>query len=308
MKSSCINAVLLILALAPSVAQADVSFEPSPVLITSREKPVSLNVFKDGAPVAAHRLGSIGFRVGSHDYSNMIKVERSDGSLRLIPTDSMEIGTYDLVVFIDGSPARAQVRVTLDEEPTSLSARAREQGLTEMDIRHQLGLYTEGRQSVSIELPEWFYVGKRISLNMPTPAAAAYEWYVNGELEDSGSGAHTFTFPLTAPGRYDFRYVETVPGGSIIDSRAHTEAREEPPIAVQDEPGRAVQLAGPRDYTSCTWLVDGEYVSEGMTFVHRFPQPGEYRVTCIATGNETIEDEIFRMVIFEVTIDSIHRR
>lgn len=224
---------------------AEIGFEPSPIVITSRNEPVTVRIVDDGAPVAAGRIGGIRLRIEHRDYSKMMEAGRSDGMLRLTPTPILEIGTYDLDVFIDGRAATMPVVVTLEDEPSSLSRRAFDQGLTELDIRHQLGLYTEGRESVVIDLPEWMYVGKRISLRMPTPAGAAYQWHVNGEPDAQGVGAHTFTYPLTQPGRYSFRYVETGPHGAVIEAAAQTEAREEPPVAVRGGRSDAVRLAGP---------------------------------------------------------------
>lgn len=304
MPDSRLSLVVLLLAglVAGSAAIADLSVEPSPVTVESRDEPVIISVMDGPASVAVNRIGSVRFRVGPHDYSHMVRVEPVGGKVRLSPTAAMEIGTYDLSLNINGRPITIPVQVTLEDEPTSLSSRASQQGLTEMDIRHQLGLYTEGRQSVSIDMPEWFYVGKRITFNMPTPAEASYEWYVNGALEKSGSGPHAFTYPLTTADQYDFRYVETSPRGAVIEARARTQAREEPPVEAEVARNRTVRLTGPSGYAAYTWLVGGEFQGEGRDFAYRFSEPGAYRVTCIATDNPSIADEAFRQVIFRVTV------
>lgn len=300
--------LMLIGWLGAAAAWAEVQFEPTPVTIASRETSVTIELSESGAPVSAHRIGSVRLTIDGHDYGHMVRVDRRAGVLRLTPTASMEIGTYQLEVSIGGRITSIPVYVTLEDEPTSLSSRAREQGLTEMDIRHQLGLYTEGRATVSIEMPEWFYLGKRIDLNMPTPANSSYHWYVNGELEDSGRGPHTFTFPLTTAGTYDFHYIETSPEGKLIESIAKTEAREESAVEIRTEPNRPVRLIGPPGYAGYTWLIESDFISEEIEFLHLFPDPGEYRVACIATGNEDIPDEAFRKVLFHVLVQSAPQR
>lgn len=300
----CVIGVMLMLLIQPAaLPEGDVTFEPPTAVVRSMEEPVDVRITRNGTPVSAGAIGAVRLLVEDHDYSRMLRVERVEGGLRLTPTPLVEIGTYDLVVEVDGAQHAAEVRVTLDEDPNSLANRARAQGLTELDVRHQLGLYTEGPKSVRIDLPEWYYVGKRVQLNMPTPTVASYEWYVNGNAEARGTGPHRFEYPLTAPGTYDFRYVETHSDSGTIESRAQTEAREEPLVPVTGNVGRAVRLVGPAGYTGYTWLIDGEYAAETREFAHRFSETGEYEVTCIATGNAAVEDEAFRKVRFGVVMD-----
>jgi hypothetical protein len=305
MQTAPINIFLcsLLVALTICAPQAvAIEINPPIVVMSSSDASVEVNLSVNGKPVAAAAIGPVRLLASGHNYTHMMRIERFDGKLRMTPTSSAEIGTYDLEVVVDGARASAQVQVTLDDEPNSLANRAREQGLTEMDIRHQLGLYTEGPQSVKIELPEWYYLGKQVRLNVPTPADASYQWYVNGQLEHSGSGPHTFVYPLTEPVSYEFQYIETHPDGVTIESRAQTEAREEPPVPIAVDRSRAVHLVGPPDYSGYIWLINGEFHSEDAAFIHRFSEAGQYRVECIATGNDAMTDEAFRKVLFLVSV------
>lgn len=299
MKAGVFSICLLI----AGTAAGQVVFDPPLLMIDSRAETSFVNITRDGSPVSANSIGGTRFLVGDSDYGHMIRIDRGAGGVSITPTNSIEIGTYDLEIEVSGVPTRLPVRVTLSEDPESLANRAKAQGLTELDIQHQLGLYTEGRQSVRIDLPEWYYLGKIVSLNMPTPAGVAYEWHVNGELESSGLGPHTFTYPLTNPGPHEFRYVEKHPGGGMLETMAHTEAREEAPVATSVAAGREIQLVGPPGYTSYTWLVDDVLISEASTLRHRFREPGEYVAACIASGNPGVADEAFRKVTFLVRVD-----
>lgn len=279
-----------------------VEFSPSPVVFEAIATPVTVTITQNGGPLPAGSIGRVRFLIEGRDYSHMMRIEVVPVGLRLRPTRTLEIGTYQVEVTIAGRAVVLPAIATLTGEADSIANRAKAQGRSEAEILRELGLYTEGRESVNIALPEFYYVGKQVRIDMDTPEGAAYSWSVNGESAAQGQGAHEFTFVLRAAGPYEFVYTETPPGKSRIEARARTEAREEDPVAVTVTRGRRLRLSAPTGYAGYSWLIDGQPFAEGPEFLHAFMEPGDYRVECVATGNAANQDEAFRGIVYLVTV------
>lgn len=302
MKHGCVAIAGMLVTAALGAPAAAVEIAPSVVVLTSRAQSELLTVTDRGEPVPASSIGAVQFLVGDHAYNHMINVERTDGGIILRPTEELEIGTYTLQVAVGGTRVAAEVRATLVNEPDSIESRAAQEGLTPEQYRRQLGLYRTGRQAVEIVLPEWYYVGRQVRFEMPAFEQATYEWRVNGEIVESGSGPHVFSFTFRRPGEYRFEYVERLPNGETVHSTAVTHARDPEPATVHVDEGGAVHLQGPRGFANYTWLVDGVAVSEAADLTHTFERPGDYQVECIASGGSSPESTAFQKVIYRVIV------
>lgn len=278
-----------------------VEFSPAPVVFTSLTTPVTVSITDNGAPVPQSAIGAVRFLIEGKDYSRMMQVARIPGGLRLTPTATLEIGTYELEVVVNGKTVICPARATLVDEPDSMENRVRAQGRSEAEIRRELGQFATGHARIALTLPASYQVGHQMRIAMDAPASSSYEWLVNGESVEKGQGPHEFVYTFRAAGAYEFLYRETGAGGTA-EARAQTQARDADAVPVSVRRGYPVDLTGPEGYAAFTWMVDGEFAGEARTFTYRAGGPGEHRIECIATGNDAIPNEGFRKVVYAVTV------
>lgn len=69
---------------------------PMTATFTSLKQSVTINLTKDGSPISAMDILGWQFLASGHDYKHMLIVEKLDGALRIAPSDTLEVGSYDL--------------------------------------------------------------------------------------------------------------------------------------------------------------------------------------------------------------------
>lgn len=264
----------------------------------------TLRLLRDGSPFPVEQVRGWRVLVEDRDYSHMFRIRREAGALVITPSDTVEVGNYDLVINTVAGQARISITTPLDELPSILDLRSSSAGSVDA-ARRELGLTTTNPYAqVSFELPPQYYVGQVLNLAIPAQPGRTQQWAVNGQVVESGAGgALSFTFP--GPGDYEIRYAERVGNRVVAEASARTTVVEELPLKWEVRRDAPFRLEGPEGYTHYVWNVDGEEKGRDRVFRYSFGTPGQYTIECTASGPADGPPSGFRRIRYETIVTSL---
>lgn len=293
------------LAAVAMLALPAMAVEVSPTAITfdSNESSATLDITQDGQKVTASDIKSVRLYASGHDYDHMIEVVNDFGRVTVRPSNTLEIGTYDLVIDTTHGKATVNLQAPLDGLYTSLESRAKRLGITEDELKARLGLTQKvGDEYVDMNLPKVYFVGQTMRVPIARAESRSYAWSVNGQPVEIGLGESTFTYTFTEPGVYDFSYVESEDGRPVATGFGATSVVPEPPVRYHYEENTVTEFQAPEGYAHYVWTVDGQKQTAGATYSHTFDKPGMHTITVHAHTPIAGPEEAFRKVTFLVTV------
>jgi hypothetical protein len=266
-------------------AKTGVAASPDTVIIDDKQKAVQINLTYNGEPIPARDILGYELYVEKNTYAEFLSFSKSDGVVTIKPTESLQIGTYDLVITTRRGPARVSVAAPLKDMPSSLENRAAAQGVTVDELKEAMGVGPQVvRSNVQLSIPPQHYVGQVINLQMPADRGVQHVWKVNGNIiAHPTPGQLSYTFP--SPGTYVFEMTELSPSGQVLSTgTATTEV-----IATQAQettitPNTRLTLHGPDGYSSYAWTMDGQPAGNEKSFQNMFRKVGAHVVQVTATG------------------------
>ncbi len=264
-------------------ANAEVTAVPDQIVFSDQETQVKVELLHGGVALPGSSITSTGFYVDDHRYDHMIQTERGETGLVVSPTESLEIGTYDLI--IETTVGRAKVRVSspLQDLPTSLENRAHRLGVTVEELTKSYGLQTPmGREIVDLGIPSRYFVGQVFDINMEGDIDRLVIWRINGEVVEEGLGSYALRYVFREPGDYIISMQETKEGVIVSTSVGQTRVVPEASIEHEAQVGRPLNLIAPDGYDSYTWLMADQVLTREQSLIHEFDYPGVYSLTCIS--------------------------
>jgi len=284
-------------------AWAEVTVVPASVTFDALDQTASIEVMKDGRSLPGTDLRGWRLLASGHDYRHMFKFEKRGSILTLIPSESIEVGSYDLVIDTPHGSVTAKVYTPLRDLPDSLEKRAAAAGVSIDDLKKKLGLVSETiRETLSIELPPVYYQGQTLSLTMPLRLDRVYVWTMNGEVIKQGPGENHFAYTFKEPGEYVLVHYEQEDGIAVAVASAETTVAALPPVAWEVPQNVQFSLSGPAGYARYEWRIDGEPVSTEGTLTHTFRSPGQYTVECRASSPPGGPEEGFLIHRYDTTV------
>lgn len=254
-----------------------------------------------GMPVPASNVTLVQFVASGHDYAHMIAWERVDGKLRVRPTAQLELGTYDLMISTGMGATTVRVNALLPIVDISLAARAERQGVSVADVKRQLGISQHiGLEEIELNLPDAYYKGQSLTLEIARAAGRDAELLVNGEPVVAENGVFRYVFMET--GIHDVSYAEKQDGRTVALGLDTVVVALEPRIPIEVDAGTQLTLQGPADYEEYTWRVDEQVAGTGKTWTGVFETPGEHTALVQARNPSSGAGQAFRELRYSVQV------
>lgn len=281
-------AVLVCLA-AAAPGYAAVTADPAQATFTSPRQSVVITLTADGAPIPADEIRSWQLLASGHDYKHMLDVEKREGALKIAPSSTIEVGSYDLNIETARGAVMVRVFAPLSDLPDIVEKRAALTGESESRIKEKLGLQTDlGRGETVISLAPVYYEGQTLELTMPAVAGCGYAWFMNGEVVAEGPGENSLSHTFMHPGEYVLTFIETraAAGGAECTQRAvaHTRVVPVPPVPTEVPVNAEITFLPAPGYAKHAWSLDGQAVSTGAVLKHTFSEPGSHTIECVASS------------------------
>ena len=206
-----------------AAALAEVTADPASIIFKSVKDRFSIKLTANGKPLPAGNIRGWRFVAADHGYKHMIRCEKKDGSLDVTASPTMEVGTYDFIIDTKAGGAKVNVTVTFAEEKDIVQQEAAKKGESIEQAKIALGLAKEGqRGTVTITLPNEYFVGQTMTLTMPVIENHSYTWAINGVAIESGVGKNTFSYTFAKEGDYTLQYTEKVGNATVAKAEAKT--------------------------------------------------------------------------------------
>ena len=201
---------LMVLCLSATLSYGAVTADPAKVTFTAPQQSATITLTKDGAPIPAKDIRGWQFLASGHDYKHMLDVEKMDGALKIAPSKTLEVGSYDLNIETAQGSVIVQVFAPLSDLPDIVEKMESLTGLSEKKVKEKMGLTTPaGREETKIALAGVYYEGQTLELSMPVTPGRAYAWFMNGDLVAEGPHQNTLSYTFKEPGEYVLTYIET---------------------------------------------------------------------------------------------------
>lgn len=287
---------------APVSARA-LEADPPKALINSLESVVVIWLSDNGALLAASDFKGFRFMVDDSNYSRMVTVTPVDGGVRVAPTESFEVGSYDLVLDTKKGTITVPVSAPLSGEEGVLEQRTKDLGGAKQEAMNELGLASPlPRGVMGFTLAGQYPVGDVLVITAPDVPGATFRWLVNGEVVAEGAQA-ALNYPIPAEGDYLVRLEQRSPGGAWEKvSESSTLATEPEPVPVAGKLGQRINFTAPEGFGKYTWTLAGKPMSEKRTVGLAFPTAGKHELICRCEEPAQGPANAFRVVRYEVTI------
>ena len=298
---------LMVLCLSATLSYGAVTADPATATFTAPQQSATIKLTKDGAPIPAKDILGWQLLASGHDYKHMLNVEKMDGALKITPSKTIEVGSYDLNIETAQGSVIVQVFSPLSDLPDIVEKTAALTGLSEKVIKEKMGLVTAtGREEVQIDLPPVYYEGQTVELSMPVKAGRAYAWFMNGDLVAEGPERNAFTYTFKEPGEYVLNYIETEKADgktiAVARARAYTRVVTVPGVSTEVAVGTEIEFGPPPGYQKHVWRIDGQEVSTELALKHTFRDPGFHTVECLASSPNEGPAQGFLRIRYNTTV------
>ncbi len=297
---------LLFLGFSGSTANSqslDLQASPNEITFHDLDQEVSVKITYKNQPLKQGDIKSWSFLAGDNIYNHMITLKVMDGNIVIKPA-LLEAGTYDLFIETTYGKCLISVYAPLDKLPDTLENRAKREGISVQKLKRRLGLVSPvQRVNINIEIPNLYYEGQTLELNLGKNPKHVYVWRVNGQIIKQGKGKSAFTYTFPEPGDYTIE-VEEKDGDILLGkASATTKVISYEPLRYTVRIKQPLKLTAAEGYSSYTWKVDGIIQSEKTnTITLKFNAEKKYLVECIAKGPQQGHPQSFFRSIYEVTV------
>ena len=231
-----------------------------------------------------------------------------DGNIVTYEWDTDDDGYYD---DYDDAPNGQTTTVSFDEEGTyTIGLRVTDNGNVERTTETQITV-TNPAPNASFTVTESDSEGLSVALDAgassdPDGSITAYDWYVDGTREASGSAV---TLDFSRKGAYQVRLEVTDNGGKTASVTRTVGVSEPPTPRISFDPGKTVgtgqtiRLSGAASsdpdgqISAYRWSIGGGDTADGAEISRSFRRPGEYNVTLAVTDDTGQERRVTRTVV-----------
>lgn len=301
---------LVVLCLGAAASHGAVTADPAKVTFTSPGQSFTIKLANDGAPIPATDIRGWQFLASGHDYKHMVDVEKMNGAIKLSPSNTVELGSYDLNIDTAQGSVVVRVLTPLSDVPDVVERMAALTGQSEQKIAEKLGLTSAtGRSEIQIDLPPVYYEGQTLEMTMPSKPVDGHTcvWFINGDAVAEGPDQNAFTYTFLEPGDYVLTYIETANenGKPVVAARAKSYTRVVPLPVVMSEVAvnTTVTYVPPTGYQNHAWSLDGKLVSEEAELEQKFLAPGTHIIECLASAPNTGPAKGFLRIRYKTTVN-----
>ena len=292
----------LLLTAAP-VSGAELRADPDVLVFHRTDQQATTRITRNGEPLPAGQMGEIKLWASGHDYQHMFRYRREDGALTLIPSETCEVGSYDLVMHTPAGNVNVKVYTPLDEMPGTLENLAASAGITVDQLRERMGLVTPvGTVEVRFTLPEVYYEGQALELELDAIEDAIHTWKINDEVVGQGPDARSLYYVFERPGLVVVEYTATRGDRVVAEARDSTMVAKLPPVEWRVPKNVEFTLHATPGYGKYTWSIDGRQAGTGRAFTHTFTQAGNFTIECLAEEPQAGPRGTFLRVTYAVTV------
>ncbi len=297
------SAALAVILIAGAAPVAVLKAEPDVLVFHRTDASVTTALTRDGRPLPAGEMGETKLWANGHDYDEMFRYDRSDGSLKLTPTEYCEVGSYDLVVKTPSGNLNLKVYTPLDEMAGTLDRVAASMGISVDELRKRMGLVTSlGRSELSISLPEVYYEGQAIELELDAIEGAVHTWKINGAVVAEGPDATRLFHVLDKPGLVVLEYHARRGEATVASTVARTMVAKLPPITWKVPKNVEFTLHATQGYGKYTWTVNGKAAAQGSALTHTFQEAGPATIACLCEEPASGPEGTFLRFTYDVTV------
>ncbi len=314
-KTNCLHTVgalcaVMALCLPAALSYGAVLADPAKVTFTSPQQSAMVKLTNDGAPIPATDIRGWRFIASDHDYVHMLTVQKMDGALKIAPSATMEVGSYDLNIETARGTVKVQVFAPLSDVPDVVEKIAALTGLSERKVKERLGLMAAfSREDTRIDLPPVYYEGQTLELGMVAKPGHLCSWFVNGDLAAEGPEQNNFSYTFKEPGDYVINYIESKSDNGEIKSATSATARTRvvpmPAVSAEVAVNAEMDFAPPPGYQKHLWRIDGREVSAEPVLKQSFREPGIHAVECLATAPDTGPAQGFLRIRYSATVKAL---
>jgi len=285
---SMLTAMLLIQVCIVVSGFAEVNAEPDILVFHNMEQAEVLTLTADGESVSAQSVSAWRLLVDQRNYSHMLQVKPAAEGLRIQPSNTAEVGSYNLVLTTPKGEVAVQVFMPLSDQQSSLESLAQRMKISMEDLRKQMGLSQRlGREQITLNLLPIYYLGQRIQMDMPGGENRTAVWKVNGKITQEGADARHFVFVPEETGSLLVAYEEREKDAVVAAVAALTEVAREPVIPHEVKVGVRMSFQAPSGFAEHTWSIDNVQTGSGAVFEHTFSAPGQFLIA--VKSNNPIE-------------------
>ncbi len=300
----------MVLCLSATMSHGTVTADPVKVTFTAPQQSATIKLVNDGAPIPSKDIRGWRFIASDHDYKHMLSVEKTDGALKIAPSPTMEVGSYDLSIETAQGAVSVQVFAPLSDVPDIVERIASLSGLSEKKIKEKLGMMASFvREETQIDLPPVYYEGQTLELTMVAKPGHMCSWFMNGDLVTEGQDQNTFTHTFKEPGEYVINYIESASENGEIKSAtravAHTRVVPVPGVPAEVAVNTEMTFAPPPGYQKHAWRIDGQEVSTEPALKHTFREPGVHAVECLASSPNQGNARGFLRIRYNTTVKPV---
>jgi len=302
---------LMVLCLSATLSYGAVTADPAKATFTSPQQSATIKLTKDGAPIPAKDIRGWQFLASGHDYKHMLSVEKMDGALKIAPSKTLEVGSYDLNIETAEGSVIVQVFAPLSDLPDIVEKTAALTGLSEKEIKLKMGLSTiTRREEIKIDLPPVYYEGQTLELALPAKPGAGRTctWFMNGDLVAEGPEQNAVTYTFKAQGEYVLTYIATEKENDktviVAFARANTRVVSVPAVSTEVAVGTEMEFAPPSGYQKHAWSIDGQMLSTEPALKHTFKDPGVHTVECLASAPNEGPQQGFLRIRYNTVVKS----
>ncbi|MFO7973530.1 MAG: hypothetical protein R6V12_02730 [Candidatus Hydrogenedentota bacterium] len=282
---------------------AELKAEPEVLVFHRTDQSATTTLTRDGEPLPANEIGEIKLWASGHDYKEMFRYDKAEGALTLTPTQYCEVGSYKLVIKTSSDNLTLQVYTPLDEMPGTLQKMAASMGVTVEELREQMGLVTSlGRMDVSIALPEVYYEGQALELELKDIEGAIHTWKINGTVVKKGPDATSLFYVFPKPGLVVLEYTATREGQTVAAAKASTIVVKVPPIQWKVPRNVEFTLHATPGYSTYSWMVNGKPAGQGKALRYTFQEAGPATIECLCEEPTSGPKGTFLRITYKVTV------
>lgn len=298
--------ILLVMGIAlagVSAGAAELKAEPDVLVFHRTDESITTKLTREGQPLPASEIGEIKLWASGHDYDEMFRYDKADGTLTLTPTKYCEVGSYDLVVKTSSGKLNLLVYTPLDEMAGTLEKVAASMGVTVEELRKRMGLVSSlGRSGVSISLPEVYYEGQALELELDDIEGATHTWKINDSVVAEGPDATRLFYVFSKPGLVILEYAATQGDTVLAAETASTMVAKVPPVQWKVPRGVEFTLHATPGYGNYSWTVNGKASGQGSALTYAFKEAGAATIECLCEEPASGPEGTFLRITYTVTV------
>lgn len=265
--------------------QMIVTADPDQVRFSKFEDTAIIHVMKGEEPLPSDTIKGARVLIGKSDYSDQFVIGKSTSgpaTITISPKpETAQVGTFGLVISTKFGDALVAVDMPLDQIPGTLEDRAKKEGITVDELKAKLGLSQEGqRETLTVRLPQWQYIGSTFSLRMPTSPGRDFTWKMDGDVVLQGKNENTLKYVLQKTGEHRVDMEMREGDAMVAQWSGVLEVVNYPDMRWQVRKGQSFQLRAPKGFKSHQWKVDGHGAGNSEVLKHTFKETGEHTIEC----------------------------